>query len=249
ALGTDHWIDAGRNVLRVAIAATTLIKTRAALRARLLTHRAQLVRTAIATIGMAAGEQLFSDLPVSRGAGELEDNLSIPVQPQPRQAIDDGVDRRGRGPLAVRIFDPQKHLAAMPPGVEPIEQGSPAAADVKKACRGRSKSGDNFGVHIRVRLNPRLLQYVAPRPCIITFGSVLAISCLRRQNPVDELSLNVTRSCGCDDRPASADANSYRALVTDGWQDFSSQLKSGRDAAASAGARLASCCHSARATA
>jgi hypothetical protein len=44
---------------------------------------------------MARGEQLFSDLPVSRGAGELEDNLPIPVQSKPGQAVDDRVDRGG----------------------------------------------------------------------------------------------------------------------------------------------------------
>src|SRR5262249_54093911 len=95
-------------------------------------------------------------LRVRRGPGELEDNFSIPVQSQPCQAVDDRVDRGGGRSLAVRIFDPQKHLAAMPLGVEPIEQGRPAAADVKKTCRGGGKSGDNFAGHIRVRLNPRL---------------------------------------------------------------------------------------------
>ena len=44
---------------------------------------------------MTGGEQLLGDLPVACRAGELEDDVSVPVQSQPGQAIDNGVDGGG----------------------------------------------------------------------------------------------------------------------------------------------------------
>ena len=149
-LQPDHRIDACGSVLRVAIAASAIVEPRSSFRARLLAHRSQFVRAAIATIGMTGGEELLGDLPMACSTGELEDDLSVPAQSQPGQAIDDGVDGRGRGALAVSILDPQQHLAAMPARVEPIEEGRPASTDMKKAGGRRGKSGNNVAGHVEV---------------------------------------------------------------------------------------------------
>jgi hypothetical protein len=53
----------------------------AALGARLLAHRGELLRRGVAAIGLAAGEQLLGDLAVARGAAELVDDLAVPIEP------------------------------------------------------------------------------------------------------------------------------------------------------------------------
>jgi hypothetical protein len=66
-------------------------------------------------------EQLLGYLPVSCGSGELEDDFPVPVQPEPCQAINDGVYGSGSGPLPVGVFDPQQHFPAMAAGIQPVE--------------------------------------------------------------------------------------------------------------------------------
>src|SRR3954471_10610750 len=76
-------------------------------------------------------------------AGELEHDVAVPGQPQPGQAVDDGVDG-GRGrTLAVGVLDAQQHLAAVAAREQPVEQGGAAASDVEKAGRGRREAYDD----------------------------------------------------------------------------------------------------------
>ena len=76
-------------------------------------------------------------------AGELIDDLAIPLQAQPAQAIKNGRNRRIGGAFAVGIFNAQQHLAAEATGVKPVEQSCTRPANMQKA-RGRgSKAGDN----------------------------------------------------------------------------------------------------------
>src|SRR5262249_14382703 len=144
-LDADHRINAGRSILWVAIAATSVIETRAAFSPRLLAHRSKLFLTAIATIPMARGKQLLRHLAVTRGARKLENDFPVPGKPEPGQSVDNGVYRRSCGALSICILDPQQHLAAVPAGVQPVEQGGAAAADVKKTGgRGRKAGDDGF---------------------------------------------------------------------------------------------------------
>ena len=62
----------------------------------------------------------------------MEDDIAVPVQFEPRQAIDNGIDRGGRGTFAVGILDPQKDCSAMPACVQPIEKRRPATTIWRK---------------------------------------------------------------------------------------------------------------------
>jgi len=59
---------------------------------------------------------------MTRGAGELIERLAVPIDAEPSQAIEDGVDRRRGRALAVGILDTQQHGAAVATRIEPIEQ-------------------------------------------------------------------------------------------------------------------------------
>ena len=84
---------------------------------------------------MTCGEQLLGHLAVAGGTGKLEDDLAVPGEAKPGQPVDNGVDGGSGRALAVGVFDPQQHLAAMPARVQPVEQGCAASTDVEKSGR------------------------------------------------------------------------------------------------------------------
>jgi hypothetical protein len=92
---------------------------------------------------------LFRDFAVARGPGELVDDLAVPIEPEPFQAIENGRDRRLGRSLAVGVLDAQQHLAAVLPGVEPVEQRGAAAPDVEKAGGRGGKARDDGIGHYR----------------------------------------------------------------------------------------------------
>ena len=49
--------------------------------------------------------------------GELRDRLAIPVQSQPAQSIDNGINRLLGGSRPIGIFDPEQETPAVMPGV------------------------------------------------------------------------------------------------------------------------------------
>src|SRR5215471_175628 len=90
----------------------------------------------------------MDDFAMAFRAGELINGLTVPFEAKPGEPIEDGVDRRLRGALAVGIFDPQQHFPAAPAGVEPIEQRGARATYMQKA-RGRgSKACDDGLAHV-----------------------------------------------------------------------------------------------------
>ena len=93
---------------------------------------------------MAIGQQFAGDLGVAFGAGELIDDLAIPIEIEPGQAIEDGGDRGLGGAGAVGILDAQAELAAVVAGVEIVEQRGAGAADVQEAGGRRRETGDDL---------------------------------------------------------------------------------------------------------
>ena len=79
------------------------------------------------------------------GAAELADRLAVPVEAEPVEAVEDGVDRGLGRPLAVGVLDAQEERPAEAPGVEPVEQSRARAADVQKSGRGGREAGDDVG--------------------------------------------------------------------------------------------------------
>src|SRR5262249_584712 len=89
----------------------------------------------IAAIGASCGEQLPDHLAMAGGAGILVDGLAIPVDAEPGEAVENGVDRGLGGALAIGVLDPQQHTAAAAAGVEPVEQRGARSPDMEKASR------------------------------------------------------------------------------------------------------------------
>ena len=85
------------------------------------------------------------------GARELADRLAVPVEAEPRQPVEDRVDRGLGRALAVGVLDAQQELAAGVAGVEPVEQRGARAADVQEAGRRGGEAGDDLGHGTRGR--------------------------------------------------------------------------------------------------
>ncbi len=142
-LETDHRFDVGRSFGGRAVAPAAVVAHGAPLRLRGGSHLLKLLLAGIAIVGIAVGQQLFGDFTVTRGARELIDGLAIPIDAEPLQAVDNGADSGFRGALAVGILDPEQHLAATAPRVEPVKQGRSAASDMQESGRRGRKAGDD----------------------------------------------------------------------------------------------------------
>jgi hypothetical protein len=112
----------------------------------LLAHGGEFFGRGVTAIGLAFGQQLFGDLAVTGGAGELIDHIAVPVQAHPSHAIEDGVHGFGGGAFAVGILDAQKEGAAGMTGIKPVEEGGAGAADMQHACGRGREAQDGFGV-------------------------------------------------------------------------------------------------------
>ncbi|MNE02450.1 hypothetical protein D3C80_949260 [compost metagenome] len=93
----------------------------AALGLGLITQGVGFVGAQEVAIGMPGGQQLFGDLAMAVGAGELEDRLLVAEQLQPGQAVEDGFYGVVGRTLAVRVLDADQELPAPALGVEPVE--------------------------------------------------------------------------------------------------------------------------------
>ncbi|MEY9709268.1 hypothetical protein ABIF03_001410 [Bradyrhizobium elkanii] len=69
------------------------------------------------------------------GAAELVDDLAVPIELEPLQAVQDGVDRLLGRAFTVGVLDPEQHLAAELPGIEPVEQRGAGTSDMEEAGR------------------------------------------------------------------------------------------------------------------
>src|SRR5262249_27327355 len=144
----DHRLDPGRGLGRIAIAPAAVIELGTPFAARLLAHLRELLGRGVAAIGAARLQQRLRHLAVALGARELVDGLTVPIQAEPGEPIEEGLDRSLRGALAVGVLDPQQHLPAAPAGIEPVEQRGARAPDMQKARWRRSKPGDDGFGHL-----------------------------------------------------------------------------------------------------
>jgi hypothetical protein len=78
-----------------------------------------------------------------RGARELVDDVAVPGDAEPAQPVEDGLDRGVGRALAVGVLDAQQHLAPEAAGIEPVEEGRAAPADMQEAGRRRGEAGDD----------------------------------------------------------------------------------------------------------
>ena len=64
----------------------------------------------------------------------------VPRQPEPPEALKDPRHHVGGRALDIGVFDAQHERPAVAPGVQPVEERRPGAADVQKTCGGWSKA-------------------------------------------------------------------------------------------------------------
>lgn len=131
----DRWLHAGWGLGGVAVAPQPVVKARAALGSGFLAHRREFLRSRVAAIGLAPGQQGFGNLAVARGAAVLIDDLAIPIEFEPPQPIQDCGDGRFGRPFPIGILDPQQHLAAAAARVKPVEQRGASPSNMEKAGR------------------------------------------------------------------------------------------------------------------
>src|ERR1044072_8248810 len=93
---------------------------------------------------MTAFYQLPDCFAMTYRTRELVNFIAVPLQAEPFQSIQNGVDSFGRRALAVRVFDAQQHLAARMPCVKPVEERRTRAADMQKARRRRGKTRNHL---------------------------------------------------------------------------------------------------------
>ena len=128
----DDGGDAGGRLRRIAVAPAAVVAHRAALEPRLLAHLVELLGARVAAVGGAARQHLIDHLAMTPGAAELAHRLAVPMQAEPGEAVEDGVDRGLGRALAVGVLDAQEEGPAEAAGVEPVEQGRARSADVQE---------------------------------------------------------------------------------------------------------------------
>ena len=137
----DDGLDAGRCLLGVAVAPAAIVAHRLAGGLLGGAHLVQLLGRGVAMVGVAGGQHLVGDLGVAGRAGELVGDVAVPLKAEPRQAVENGVDRRLGRTRTVGIFDAQQELAAMMAGEQPVEERGAGAADVQEAGRRGGEAG------------------------------------------------------------------------------------------------------------
>ncbi len=158
---SDDGGDAGRGLGRVPVAPAAVIAHRAPFRSRLLAHLLELLGAGVAAIGGATREHFVHGLAVAPGATELAYRLAIPVETEPVEAVENGVDRQLGRALAVGILDAQKEGSAEAFRVEPVEQRCARAADMQEAGRGGGEAGDDLGHRAKARTGGIEIERVA----------------------------------------------------------------------------------------
>src|SRR4029077_12624761 len=131
----------------IAVTPRAVIAGGPACRPRHFAHGGKLLSARITAIGLALREQPLGRLTVTRGARELIDWLTVPVELEPAQAIEDGKDRTFRGARPVSVLDAEQHRPTLGPGIEPIEQRRTSATDMQVAGGRGRKTRDDGGTH------------------------------------------------------------------------------------------------------
>ncbi len=162
-LEADRRRNAGRRLAMIPVTPSAVIAGSATLGAGALAHGGELLRARVAAIGLPFGKQLLRHLAVAFRARHLIEGLAVPLEVEPAQAVENGEDRSFRGARLVGVLDAQQHLAALGACVEPIEEGSPGAADMQIARgRGRKTRDDLFahGSDVAMAALTRLVLHV-----------------------------------------------------------------------------------------
>ena len=98
-----------------------------------------------ATIRSAAVEQSLGIGLVTREIGTLVNDAVVPVEAQPLESFEDSPRALVGAARLVSVLDAQQELAAIFPGVEPVEKCRARAADVEIPCRRWSEAKSRFG--------------------------------------------------------------------------------------------------------
>ena len=139
----DHRVDSGRRFGRIAVAPATVIEHRPSFGLGALAHFGELLRCGITVIGFALVEQAVRRLDMAREAQKLAYRLTIPVKPEPGEAVIDRRDRFFGETAAVGVLDPEQEPAAVTAREQPVEQRRPRAADMEKPGRRGGEAGDD----------------------------------------------------------------------------------------------------------
>src|SRR5207253_10683490 len=125
-------------------AAPSIVFGKLLARQGLHTPRFQFLLCAVTEVGLALGLQSLGVLLVEGQACALEDRTFIPVQPHPLQAVQDGLDRLRRRPLAIGIFNPEDEDSFFMSGKKPVKEGRTDPPDMEVASRAGSKPDSNW---------------------------------------------------------------------------------------------------------
>ena len=139
-LEADDGLHAGRRLLGIAVAPAPVVARRAPLALRRLAHLIKLVFRGVARIRIAGGNEAQGRLRVARRARELKDGISVPIEPEPFESVEDRGDGILRRTFAIRVLDAQQHAPAVVTGIEPVEKSGARATDVEKSRWGRGRS-------------------------------------------------------------------------------------------------------------
>ena len=104
-------------------------------------------------VSLALCKKLEGDVGVTLGAFELAHHVTVVVETQPAQALQDGCGGFGSGPCTVRVFDAQKELAAAATGIKPVEQRGACTSDVQITGGRGGKAGDDLVCHDGLNLS------------------------------------------------------------------------------------------------
>jgi hypothetical protein len=113
-----------------ALAAPAIVSLLQSLGLSLLPPSLQFFCTAHTPIGMPTLKQRHGMLSVEIDALRLPKWTFIPVQSNPPQSFENGLDGFLRRTALVRVLDTKDEFASLPPREQPIEQGSPDPANV-----------------------------------------------------------------------------------------------------------------------
>src|SRR5262249_17562148 len=146
-LEADHWRDAGGGFHFISVAPGPVMSGPPPCRTRNLAHGNKLLGARMAAIGLALAKQLLGSLAVTRSTRELIDRLTVPIELEPAQTVENRQDYAFRRARPVGVLDAQQHFAALGFGIEPIEQGRARAADMQIAGGRGRKTRDDVGSH------------------------------------------------------------------------------------------------------
>jgi len=99
---------------------------------------------ALVLIGRPLGDEPLRLLLAPLHALELVRDVAVPVEPEPAKGFHDLLGRLCDLAARVRVLDPQAELAALVPGVQPVEERCVNASDVQEAGGAGREADDRW---------------------------------------------------------------------------------------------------------